>query len=80
MTIVNFLKNMYEGSENCVSVGQDRTEWFRAESGVRQGDSLYPILFNIVIDYCIGKVDTISEGIQWTDKRRLRDLDYADDI
>src|SRR4051794_19996914 len=36
--------------ESCVLVGQDRTEWFSIEAGLRQGCILSPILFAIFID------------------------------
>ena len=47
--IVSLIKTMYEGSISCVRVGQENTEWFDINTGVRQGDVLSPFLFNIVL-------------------------------
>ena len=54
---VNIMRNMYDGGERCVRVGQGQTEFFNVESGVRQGDSLSPLLFFIVLDYMMRKVE-----------------------
>ena len=77
---VSIIQSMYDGSESCVRVGQDHTDWFSVATGVRQGDVLSPLLFNILLDFILRKNDTIECGIEWTGGKRLRDLDYADDI
>ena len=71
---------MYDGSESCVRVGQDHTDWFTVATGVRQGEVLSPLLFNIHLDFVLRKIDAIECGIYWNNAKRLRDLDYADDI
>ena len=72
---------MYEGSSNCVRVENQHTEWFDITTGVRQGDVLSPVLFNIVIDWIMRKVDmNTNGGIQWKNNTRLKDIEYADDV
>ena len=78
--IVALIKVMFEGSESCVRVGQEHTDWFEVTTGVRQGDVLSPLLFNIVIDYTMGKLQQIEGGLRWTEKNILKGLAYADDI
>ena len=41
---------MYVGSSAYVRVNGDESEWFRIDSGVRQGCTMSPWLFNIYID------------------------------
>ena len=41
---------------------------------------LSPILFNILLDFVMRKIDTIECAIEWTGAKRLWDLDYPDDI
>ena len=68
------------GSESCVRVSQGHTGFFNVDSGVRQRDSLSPLLFNIVLYFVMKKVKLAGDGIEWTVGRRLRDLAYTDDI
>ena len=62
--IINIMKNMYDGSESCVRVSQGQTDFFRVDSGVRQGDSLSPLLFNIVLDFVMRRVELAGDGIE----------------
>ena len=39
--IVSRIKSTFEGSESCVRVGQEHTDWFEITNGVGQGDRLY---------------------------------------
>ena len=41
---------------------------------------LSPLLLNILLDFVMQKINTIECGFEWTGAKRLRDLDYADDI
>ena len=47
---------------------------------MRQGDVLSPHLFNILLDFILRKIDMIDCNIERTGGKRLKDLDYADDI
>ena len=77
---ISLIQSMYDGSESCVRVGNDHTEWFTVATGVRQGDVLSPLLFNILLDFVLREIDGIECGIEWNGTKKLRDLDYADDI
>ena len=45
--IFNAIDQLYRKTVFCVKLNQFKTNWFEANSGVRQGDSLSPTLFNI---------------------------------
>ena len=70
--IIALIESMFEGSENCVRVGQEYTDWFEITTGVRQGDALSPPIFNIVIDYTGGKLRQVEDGLQWTTSNILK--------
>ena len=78
--VIKILMLLYEDSESCVRVGQEHTERFSVDTGVIQGDSLSPIIFNVVLEFVLSKLSNIDGGIEWVGSKRLRDLDYADDI
>ena len=52
---------------------------FEIKTGVRQGCLLSPFLFLLIIDLIL-RCCNANDGIQWTLKEHLNDLDYADDI
>src|ERR1700722_11229160 len=43
------VKNLYAEVGSCVRLGQDKTDWFSLEVGLRQGCILSPVLFSIFI-------------------------------
>ena len=44
------VKNLYREVGSCVRLGEEKTDWFGLEVGLRQGCILSPILFSIFID------------------------------
>ena len=78
--IFRILSLLDEGSQRCVRDGLEHTAWFGVDSGVLQGDALSPISFNRVLDYVMAKLSTVDGGIDWIGGKRLKDLDFADDI
>merc|ERR1712083_503308 len=73
------IKKMYEGTRNCVIVGEEKTEFFEVEVGVRQGCVLSPILFSIYINGMAKAVKEGGKGIQ-VGRKNMTILLYADDV
>ena len=44
------VQGMYKDNEAAVKVGEEITEWFEVQRGVRQGCPMSPWLFNIYLD------------------------------
>ena len=44
------IKNVYSNPKSCIQLNGELTDWFPVASGVRQGDSLSPILFAIYVN------------------------------
>ena len=88
---IQLIHCVYENYEAAVIVEGERTDWFRVETGVRQGCVRSPLLFGVMIDFVLRKsCDKPSAGICLRERRRTRlrieqawyltDLDYADDV
>lgn len=78
--ILNIIKGLYRRAK-CRIVHRGKLgRSFTVDSGVKQGCVLSPLLFLLVLDWVMRKVDTGSRGIQWTLTERLEDIDFADDL
>ena len=78
--ILNIIIGLYR-SGKCRIVHRGKLgRWFTVDSGVKQGCVLSPLLFLIVLDWVMRKVNTGERGIQWTLTERLEDIDFADDL
>ena len=67
---------------NLCSVEHDgvHLDWFRIESGVRQGCVMSGFLFLLVIDWTMAVTTKTRHGINWGRFKVIEDLDYADDL
>ena len=79
------IKSMHLDSSACVRVKGDESEWFRKDSGMRQGCIMSPWLFNLYMDVVMKevkmgmgrrRVSFLEDGREC----RLRCLLYADDL
>jgi hypothetical protein len=47
-----------------VGIGKNLSDMFPIKKGLKQGDALYPLLFNFTIDYAIRKVPVNQDGLK----------------
>jgi hypothetical protein len=76
--LVKLVSATMEGAKACVKIQNDLTDLFEVKRGLKQGDGLAPLLFNIVLEYAIRQlsVDVNSSLICKSDQI----VGYADDI
>ena len=74
------LRNLYADQEATVRTGQETTDWFQIEKGVRQGCILSPCLFNLYAEYIMRNagLEEAQAGIKIAG-RNINNLRYADD-
>ena len=79
---VNVIYDMHMNTFCQVLVNGNLTEPFEVKSGLIQGGILSPVIFIMYIDFIFKKVlnEENNFGIKWNERKRLTDLDYADDI
>ncbi len=78
--IYDLIKNMYNQNKCAVKIGQQRTEYFSQERGVRQGCCLSPTLFNIYINELADLLDQSDSPGQELLHTEVKYLLYADDL
>src|SRR5678816_4329836 len=83
--LLNGIKSMYDDSEACVRINGVNGDWFRINSGVRQGCVMSPWLFNLYMDGVMKEFEVgmagngvrmMENGGEW----RVPYLLYADDL
>jgi hypothetical protein len=77
--VYKIIKSIYQETTCCIKINDMLTNWFETESGVLQGDTLSPTLFNVFINDLVSEVNMLNKGIPIGD-HNLSILLYADDI
>ncbi|OMJ09001.1 Transposon TX1 uncharacterized [Smittium culicis] len=73
------IKNIYLGSKTKVTIKKTLTEPIKIEQGLRQGNPLLPLLYNIIIEPALINIDDKTKGIP-VDNNNFKYLAYADDL
>ena len=77
--LYNVIKAMYSDTVSSVRVNNNLTEWFHINCGVRQGDILSPLLFNIYINDLLLALKKLDSGVV-CGNTKICCLLYADDL
>lgn len=77
--IVKLIKSLYRTVMACVRIEGEETEWFSIETGFRQGCILSPIMFNMVLDYIMRRMEKMNELGHTLKPENTEDAEYADD-
>ena len=54
--LLKVVQSLYTGTETCVRVYREESEWFKVGVGLRQGSVMSPLLFNSFMDGVIREV------------------------
>ena len=61
--------------------GDEKTDWFKVKSGVKQRCNMSGFLFLLVIDWIMRRsVEGARTGISWKMTTMLEDLHFTDDL
>ena len=73
------IRNIYEVVESTVILGEELTEWFSVELGLKQGCTLSPLLFLIFVEGLSQKLRKCSVGLK-AGHLSINHLLFADDL
>jgi len=78
MKLVKLIKMFMTETHSRVWVGKNLCHMFLIRNGLKQGDALLPLLFNIASEYAIMRVQINQDGFKLNGIHQL--LVYADDV
>ena len=77
----NALKSLYYSNVKCtVRLNGVHSDWFKVQTGLKQGCILSPLLFNDFVNDLIQEIRRLHVGIPYTDDELISILLYVDDI
>ena len=78
MKLVRLIKLCLNETYSGVWVSKHLSDIFSAKNGLKPGDALSPLLFNLALEYEIRRVQVIQDGLKLNGTHRL--LVYADSV
>ena len=79
LKVITLLQTAFNGSTSQVRIRNELSEEFTIQTGVRQGDVVSPLLFNIIVDAIMRKALQGRQGVQYDEDYSVTDLMFADD-
>jgi len=77
--LLRAIQSLYQDSEAAVKVGEEITDWFQVERGVRQGCPMSPWLFNIYLDVVMKEALPLFKGGANLNNCQIQVTMFADD-
>uniref|UniRef100_A0AAY4C4B0 Reverse transcriptase n=1 Tax=Denticeps clupeoides TaxID=299321 RepID=A0AAY4C4B0_9TELE len=77
--VIGVIQNSYEDCHTSIEVGGTKTPEIAIRTGVKQGDPMSPLLFNLAIDPLLATLETHGVGFQ-TEGGKIAALAFADDL
>ena len=76
--LVRLIKMRLTEMYSRIRVGKNLCDMFPISNGLKQGDALSPLLYNLALEYTIMKVQVNQDGLKLKGTHQL--LVYADDV
>jgi len=77
--LISMCKTCVQKARSAVKIDGTLSSFFENKTGLKQGDSLSPILFNLALQKVVQSIKMVPSGIK-IGKEQLNVLAYVDDI
>ncbi|NXX51967.1 PO21 protein, partial [Tricholaema leucomelas] len=77
--IIGLIKDFYDNIHTHIKIKLGQTEEIGIKTGVKQGDPMSPLLFNLCIDPLLCKLEELGNGYQYG-AVKVTTLAFADDL
>ena len=78
--LIRAVRSLYDDGKACVRVQGQKSDWFGVGQGVRQGCTMSPWLFNIIMDNIVREAKQRFEGGVEMETGTIQLLLFADDL
>ncbi|NXU79263.1 PO21 protein, partial [Oreotrochilus melanogaster] len=77
--IISLIANMYHNTNTRIKLSDGQSDPISIQIGVKQGDPMSPLLFNLAVDPLLNKLETIGNGFHIHCKT-VTAMAFADDL
>ncbi|NXX24033.1 PO21 protein, partial [Podargus strigoides] len=77
--VIHLVSEMYKNIRTYISTEREKTDPIYIRSGVKQGDPMSPLLFNLALDPLLCKLETEGQGFQ-QGGLKITAMAFADDL
>jgi hypothetical protein len=78
--IIQLINNMYKDNKTTIRANGKMGVEIKILRGVKQGDALSPLLFNLCLEPLLEAIEESTSGININQSRRIPDVAFADDL
>lgn len=77
--LIHLIRETYENIITCIAIKEGKTDPIKILTGIKQGDRMSPVLFNLALDPLLRKLEQVGKGFHQGDLK-ITAMVFADDL